>query len=349
MRKLAATSALVMAGSMASGTGASAEPPGLIPVQGFLSDANGDPLTGARTLAFALYATENAGTALFTESFSINTPTGAFSVVLGSTRPIEAATIPEDGSLWLGLSVDGASELSPRLRFGSAPYAVRSRFADEASTLQGQSASDFVMKSGDTINGDLLVSSETEGDGVVAPLRVEDANFNDELLIDSDEIDSTSVLGLRININSRGQTRVGSNLIGGAARDFEDDELILTRVVAQIGQTNTVQSITTETMESYCGDFDGCRVVIVETGFDAARPELRRSAGPILIMYEEATGRWSVGDGTVAGVQNTSAREVMVDAGGCTLEDDIPLSGGGQADFGFLNISASDCSFSLED
>jgi hypothetical protein len=70
---------------------------------------------------------------------------GVFSAVLGNTTPM---ALPFDVPYWLGISVEGETELTPRVELTSAPYASRAAVADWA--VSGAADSDWVM-SGDNI------------------------------------------------------------------------------------------------------------------------------------------------------------------------------------------------------
>jgi hypothetical protein len=120
-----------------------AQPP-LIAYQGrLLNPATGDPKPDAPYSAtFRLYSVETGGTALWTETQSIVTSKGFFSVTLGNQTGGSIDPALFDGSArWLGISISPDSELSPRIRLASAPYAIWANTALNASnaeTLDGR-------------------------------------------------------------------------------------------------------------------------------------------------------------------------------------------------------------------
>lgn len=98
--------------------------------QGVLRDAAGDPVAdGDYLITFALYDTPTGGSVLWSESQTLPVAGGLFNATLGS---VTAIGLPFDVPYWLGISVGGDPELSPRVELTSAPYARRAEFADVA-------------------------------------------------------------------------------------------------------------------------------------------------------------------------------------------------------------------------
>ena len=99
--------------------------PRLLTLQGKLTDSFGQPvLDGVQSVTFRLYDVEACGqsTALWQEVQSVQTSGGIFNVNLGAVTPI---TLPFDKQYWLGMQPPSCSELCPRTRLTTAPYAVR--------------------------------------------------------------------------------------------------------------------------------------------------------------------------------------------------------------------------------
>jgi hypothetical protein len=94
--------------------------------QGYLTDADGTPVTGTVTLAFALYDVASGGTALWNETHAnVAVSKGIYSVILGGQgTPLN---IPFDTQYYLGLTVGEDAEMSPRQALASAPSAMAKR------------------------------------------------------------------------------------------------------------------------------------------------------------------------------------------------------------------------------
>ncbi len=90
--------------------------------QGILKKSNGVAVEdGTYAITFNLYDTEQGGTALWTETQpDVEVTSGIYSVLLGTIEPL---TIAFDKIYYLGLKV-GSSEMTPRFKLTSAPYAL---------------------------------------------------------------------------------------------------------------------------------------------------------------------------------------------------------------------------------
>lgn len=104
---------------------AAATPTYLLNYQGRLLDpATGTPKPdGNYNISFRLYNVESGGTALWTESKSVTLSKGLFTTLLGDTV---ALNLPDfvNQVLWLGITVGGDPEATPRQRIGHTAYAI---------------------------------------------------------------------------------------------------------------------------------------------------------------------------------------------------------------------------------
>lgn len=91
-----------------------------VPYSGQIAEA-GVPIEGSHDVAVSLYATAQLGTRLFTQTGSLQFEHGIFHTDL----LVDDAIFLTNDSLWVGVSLDGALELSPRVRIGAVPFAVR--------------------------------------------------------------------------------------------------------------------------------------------------------------------------------------------------------------------------------
>lgn len=114
--------------------------PRQITFQGRLVRADGSPETAAQDLRFDLYAMATGGAPLWEESH-LGTPVtnGYYAVVLGASVPLPVSVL-NGQALYLGVSIVGQSELTPRLPVVSVPYALR---ADDSNRLEGRDAASF--------------------------------------------------------------------------------------------------------------------------------------------------------------------------------------------------------------
>ncbi|MEE8186462.1 MAG: hypothetical protein V3T99_02230, partial [Nitrososphaerales archaeon] len=80
---------------------------------------------GDYELSFSLYDVETGGTALWGEIYSsVPVTEGVFHVILGSLDPL---SLNFDRQYWLGVTVGGDTEFSPRIQLTSSPYSLNSQ------------------------------------------------------------------------------------------------------------------------------------------------------------------------------------------------------------------------------
>ncbi|MFN3872517.1 MAG: hypothetical protein ACK4R9_05915 [Ignavibacterium sp.] len=119
--------------------------PQTINFQGVLKDASGNIVpNGDYNITFKIYNVESGGTALWTETKLINVTNGIFSTQLGSVTPI---SLPFDASYWLGITVGGDPEMTPRTPFTSVPYSRISLTVPDNSLTANKISGGQVVKS----------------------------------------------------------------------------------------------------------------------------------------------------------------------------------------------------------
>jgi trimeric autotransporter adhesin len=117
--------------------------PRLVQFSGVLKDAALRPVSGVSSVTFAIYAEQEGGTALWSETQNVLADgNGHYSIVLGAATtggfPVELFGTGQ--SRWLGIAVARQSEM-PRVLLASVPYALK---AGDAETLGGLPASSYV-------------------------------------------------------------------------------------------------------------------------------------------------------------------------------------------------------------
>jgi microcystin-dependent protein len=104
--------------------------------QGRLLDATGDAVVdGNYDIDFALYTVATMGSPIWTESQTVETRDGLFSVMLGSVDSLEGVDFNQ--TLYLGLDVEADGEMTPRKILGAVTAAF------EADKLDGVSSEQF--------------------------------------------------------------------------------------------------------------------------------------------------------------------------------------------------------------
>jgi len=131
----------------------------LISYQGRLTDDGGNPVSGTPSMTFTIY--DGAGVSKWTETHpTVSVDNGLFSVILGSQMALSNSVFNGDDR-YLGITVDGDPEISPRTLFTStASAAYAKRVAGDISTDDG-------MLLINDLNGDSsIVLSSGVGDNI---------------------------------------------------------------------------------------------------------------------------------------------------------------------------------------
>ena len=91
----------------------------IVPIQGRLTDADGNPLDGDHSIRASLYNADTGGTALCEDTDTVTVENGLFNMNMNWCT----ASDIDGKSLWLGIAVDGDSEMEPRQPIYPVPYA----------------------------------------------------------------------------------------------------------------------------------------------------------------------------------------------------------------------------------
>ncbi len=104
--------------------------------QGYITQ-NGKPINGSHSIKVSIYDDSTAsGRLLYTETKTDSVANGVFSVYLGSVNaiPDSIAAMP---NLFVGIGIDGGTELMPRTPIGTVITAMRSKSAGIADSITG--------------------------------------------------------------------------------------------------------------------------------------------------------------------------------------------------------------------
>ena len=109
--------------------------------QGKLADSSGTAVAdGSYSIVFNLYTASSGGTAIWTESHTgankVSVTSGLFSTMLGSITSLSSVDFNQ--TLYLGVTVESDSEMTPRKILGAVPAAFQARSEEHTSELQSQ-------------------------------------------------------------------------------------------------------------------------------------------------------------------------------------------------------------------
>ncbi|MCB0189309.1 MAG: hypothetical protein KDE31_33795, partial [Caldilineaceae bacterium] len=148
--------------SALSGPAAAATIPASFSYQGTLRDATGALITGSVNLTLKLYKQPTGGAALHTESFAnLNVRDGVFSVVVGDATPALNPAIFDNPAVYIGIAVNGDTEMLPRQRLHPVPWAMQASTAISAVNAQNLKAGG----SAPSINGNVAIAGDLSTTG----------------------------------------------------------------------------------------------------------------------------------------------------------------------------------------
>ena len=112
--------------------------PAYLSHQGHILDSSNQPLSGVVDLTFTLYDSASGGSIVWDETLSVTFDNGFYSVVLGTDTEAPILASYFDGSdRYLGITMSGAEEMTPRFMVTSVPYAMRAGVATSADSVEG--------------------------------------------------------------------------------------------------------------------------------------------------------------------------------------------------------------------
>jgi hypothetical protein len=159
---------------------ASAAAPATVPVQGYLTDTGGAVIDGSVSIHFAIYDVAVGGSPLWEETQSVLATDGFFTAYLGQATTLALSLFRDHGMVWLGVAVDGDSEM-PRALMGSAPFAAYAEYGSGGGgggiVIQGNATAQHLTKivSASAITETPLVEEAGRITGIVDPIGPQDA------------------------------------------------------------------------------------------------------------------------------------------------------------------------------
>jgi len=165
--------------------------PQMLSYQGKLTDTLGQAVADTTySVTFQLYTAPSGGSPFWSETQTVTTRAGLFSILLGSVTPID--TMPTAGAAYLGMSVAGGAELTPRLRIAGAAYSYLSERAASADLLQGK----------DTTELDVRYVNEGQANSITSAMitngQVTSADIRDTT-VNTAELKAASVTMVKLN------------------------------------------------------------------------------------------------------------------------------------------------------
>ncbi len=132
--------------SVASAAPVMAQAPPLIPLQGTLYDAEGNPVEGVRAVEFTLYNSAVGGDVLWNDTLPVTFTEGLFTAYLGTDASLPMSLFVDNSMIWAAVSLDGVDEIG-RFQVATTPFAGFADYCGLAATLDPMAAQLIVDES----------------------------------------------------------------------------------------------------------------------------------------------------------------------------------------------------------
>ncbi|HPP88537.1 MAG TPA: hypothetical protein PLM75_11820, partial [bacterium] len=214
--------------------------------QGKLLDNDSRRVNTTADIIFSLYNVATSGTALWQETHNnVSVTNGLFNVELGTITPIN---LKFDNQYYLGININGAGELMPRIKINTIAYAFRSRYSDTAAYLEDNAGAAGRM----TINDTLIISQNV--------IITDDGKIGVGTLTPSEQIEVTGNIKASGNVNAAAFIGDGAQLTNLGATTLVDGSVrshhILNETIINddISQTASISPTKIDTEALRLGD-----------------------------------------------------------------------------------------------
>lgn len=199
-----------------------AQIPASLSYQGVLKDS-GTPLEGPHNLRFRFFENATGGSHIWSRTYNgVDFTNGVFGVTLENGSP-SLGSLAFDKPYWMGVAVDGAADLSPRVPLTASAYSLNTRIPAGAVVTSLNGLKDAVVLeqgSGVTIaqSGNTLTISSTGGGGsgggstTIANGSITAAKIADSA-VTAAKIASNAVTVAKIASNAVTDVKIASNAV----------------------------------------------------------------------------------------------------------------------------------------
>lgn len=203
--------------------------------QGYLRDLSGNPLSGSYNMIFRLYDAPEGGTLLWQEDWiapnnQVIVSEGLFNVALGRLNPIQASTLNQN-ALYVGISIDGDPEATPREQLTMVPYAWSATTVVDGAITTAKLADNVVssakIQDGQVGNADLA-------NGAVSSIKIQNGQVTTADLADN-AINTSKIAAGAITISDLANNAVDSTKIQNGqvtTADLADNAITTSKIAS---------------------------------------------------------------------------------------------------------------------
>lgn len=105
-------------------TNVSTDVPRIMSYQGQITNSDGSAMNGTHTITASLYSDHYGRTSVWSGSYDAEVKNGLFNILLGAGRSPLPAVQDLNRPMWVGIKVDGGSEMRPLTQLAGVPYAL---------------------------------------------------------------------------------------------------------------------------------------------------------------------------------------------------------------------------------
>jgi hypothetical protein len=227
--------------------------------QGYLENADGEPLNDTVDMTFALYDTAQGGDALWSEIHQqVEVTNGVFSLILGNTTQFDDNSLA--GDRYLGVTVGNDPEMTPRQPITSAFFVMR---AEVANSVKAATVTTEAIVEG-AVTADKIAAQTITGDKI--------ANLSGHSVTELDDV--TDAGSGKIITDAERQKLAG--LSGGTGSSSTFDELHVKKHL-KVGESS---------------------IHLDSSGGAAPKNEIYTTDGPLVIQKNSNAPPQNVGIGT---------------------------------------------------
>jgi len=258
-----------------------------IPVQGRLTDADGNPLDGTYNITFSIYDHSSGGTALCSNTHTCDVSDGLFTAYMSA---IGCADEIDGRQLYLGIEVESDGEMVPRAFLDNVPYAWT--FRPGAKVTFGSSSPLLTLNNTENGTG-LLTSSmdglaiEAAGTGIIAStaptyLWISGSDIRPYSSGDSTVITMDTIGGARVERGATGGTKYAMLPVTIAGTLYGQNVTISAIDIYWVGETEFDGITDLRIRRQANGVCPGCYVDLLHDGDDAICDIANNPSGCVL-------------------------------------------------------------------